>query len=291
MRIGAILFFALLASACQEDVNVGSFLGGGGEGGAPDSGGVGGTEDGGASEGGGFQVRIHMASSTAPFNHQDGLAGQTPLEHVSGIKSLTLYEEAGGEPYLVFDYGQDAAEVDYADGADTVVHTARAADLKDGVYKVARVVHSWVRYRVEATLHSGGLSIPGTFDNFQAMSDDTRYDDTVYDAGDYEYVFDTGTMQFPTSGSGAPIPELPDTGGFSVVFEDGEWAYYFPIDLPVDSSIGSDADVILSVNMHESFRWLDQDETDYADDVFDTTTTSFEPVLHFGANSFALTVQ
>lgn len=290
MQIGAIVFCALLTSACQEDVNVGSFNGGGGQGGT-EEGGAGGSEDGGADEGGGSEVRIHMASSTAPFNHQDGLAGQTPLEHVSGVKSLTLYEQAGGEPYVVFDYGQDAAEVDYANDADTVVYTAKTADLKDGVYKIARVVHSWVRYRVEATLHSGGLSIPGQFDNFQAMSDNTRYDGTVYDAGDYEYVFDTGSMQFPTSGSGAPIPELPDTGGFSVVFEDGEWAYYFPINLPVDSSFGSDADVILGVNMHESFRWMDQDATDYEDGVFDTTATSFEPVLHFGANSFDLTIE
>lgn len=290
MRTGAIVGIVALLSSCQEDVNVGSFLGGGGEGGTGGAQG-GAAPDGGSGQGGGAEVRIHLTSSAAPFQHQDGLAGQTPLSHLSGIKSLTLFEQRGSEPYVVFDYGQDSAEVDYADGADTVVHRAKISELRDGVYTVARVVHSWVKYRVQATLHTNGLSVPGDFDNFQAMSDDTRYDGVVYDAGDYTYVFDTGSMQFPISGSGAPIPEVPDTGGFSVVFEDGEWAYYFPINLPVDSSLETDVDVLLGVNMHESFRWQDQEVEGYEPSVFDTTASSFEPVRRFGANSFQLTIE
>ena len=66
-------------------------------------------------------------------------------------------------------------------------------------------------------------------------------------------------------------------GGFSV--------------LPVTSELTSDLTLVLEVNMHESFRWMDEPTAGFTDGVFDATPTTFEPVLQFGANSFALTVE
>ena len=52
-----------------------------------------------------------------------------------------------------------------------------------------------------------------------------------------------------------------------------------------------DLTLVLAVNMHESFRWMDEAGTGFTDGVFDATPTTFEPVLQFGANSFALTIE
>ncbi|MFO0553846.1 MAG: hypothetical protein U0271_36020 [Polyangiaceae bacterium] len=287
------LFFVTSLFGCGDRVTVGGFDGGGGAGGASDGGGG----AGGASDGGGgassstASIDIHFKSTTAPFAHADGLAGQTPSVHKSGLRSLTLLRDANDpSPFVVFDLGQDSIEIDYADGADTLVYTAHAADLPAGTFTVARVVHNYVRYDVAATLHNGALMLAGTFDNLQVLSDASLVDGTVRDAGYYEYVFHTGGSSFPTSGSNAPIPEWQSAGGFSVRFENGEWAYYFPVSLPLDPNLAQDASVTFEVNMHESFRWQDQALTDYATGVFDVTPTSFEPVMQFGANSFAVTV-
>ena len=184
---------------------------------------------------------------------------------------------------------RDSAEVDYADGADTIAFTAKTADLADGVFTLARVVHSWVRYRVAATMHNG-VVVPGQFDNFQVLSDGTLYEGELYDAGAYTYVFGALGMEFPQSGADAPVPEWEAAGGFSVRFEDGEWAYYFPVNLAIDTDWGADTDVYLDVNMHDSFRWQDQPTAGFTGGVFDVTPTTFEPVLRFGANSFSVSV-
>ena len=296
MRAFLPVSVALSLTACGSTVPVGGFDGGGGQGeaGGADGGGGGSTAtDGGGGAGvGGANIEIHMRSSTAPFAHMDGLAGQTPTMHKSGVRSLTLFRQMGDpEPLEVFDFGQDSVEVDYADGADTLVYTAKAADLPQATFTVARVVHTYVKYDVAATMHYMGLTIPGNFDNMQVMSDGTLVDGTLRDAGYYEYTFNGANQSFPVSGTNAPVPEYDAGGGFNVVFEDGEWAYYFPVNLPVDPSLETDVSVILSVNMHESFRWQDQPTAGYATGVFDVTPTTFEPVLRFGANTFSLSLE
>ena len=286
-----MLFAAIAVAGCSEDIDLGPVAGGAGAGGeAAGAGGAGGEGSGGAPAG--ASIAIHMRSTTAAFTHTDGLSGQTPIAHTSGIKSLQLLRDPNDDnPLTVFDFGQDAMEVDYADGADTLVYTADSAELPTATFTIARVVHSWVKYRIEATMHASGFDLPGEFDNFQALSDNTMYEGTLYQSGDYEYLFDAGSMTFPASGSDAPVPEYEVGGGFSVRFEDGEWAYYFPVNLPVTSELTSDLTLVLEVNMHESFRWMDEPTAGFTDGVFDATPTTFEPVLQFGANSFALTVE
>lgn len=282
---GLLLSLVPLSVGCGRDVEVGQL--GPGEGG---SGGGDGGEGGGGAGGvdpGGAQIHIHFRANTQPFSHADGLSGQTPLSHVSGLKKFELLtDDSDPEPLLVFDYGQEFVEVSYDDGADTVAYSLPAHALPIETYTVARVVHSHVRYRIEATMHNLGLHLPGEFDNLQVLSDDTLIDGELRQAGYYEYEFSTAGQTFPTSGENAPVPEWSETGGFSVKFEDGEWAYYFPVFLPLTPDVPEDVDVVLEVNMFESFRWQDQELPDYAPGVFDTTATSFEPVLRFGANSF-----
>lgn len=261
----------------------------GGEGGTGGTGGVGGEGGGG---GAGPVVRIHLRSSAAPFPHADGLSGQTPLAHASGMRSFQLFADPSDPtPVVVFDLGTGFVEVDYADGADTVVATVPASSLTAGTFTLGRVVHSHVRYRVAATMHAQGMSLPGEFDNLQVMSDGTLLDGALRDAGYYEYAFVAGAQSFPASGTDAPVPEYLGSGGFSVVVEGSEWAYYFPVSLVVDPGTATDVDVYMDVNMHESFRWQEQALPDYAAGVFDATPVAAEPVVRFGANSHAVSVE
>ena len=269
-------------------------LGGGGSGGAGEGGSTTSSGQGGA---GGEQppgpsITIRFRSSTAPFAHGDGLSGQTPLYHVSGVRKLQLFHDADDtDPFTVFDFGDDQVEISYGDGDDTVVVSVPASTLPHGNYSIARVVHTYVRYGVASTMHANGLDLPGAFDNLQVLSDGTTIDGTSHDHGYYEYVFTTNGMDFPTSGTDAPVPEWPETGGIEARLEQGEWSYYFAVQLALTPDVPGDMDLVFDVNMFESFRWQDQDLPAYQPGVFDTTPTSFEPVMRFGANSFGLTLE
>jgi len=284
-----------LAGGCGEDVDVGLF----GEGGAGGESATGGDATGGDAAGGaggsafvGPAITIHLRANAAFFEHTDGLSGQTPIAHSAGMRKFTLYRDASDpEPVTIFDMGEDHVEVGFNDGDDTVVFVADAAAVPNATYTLARVVYGHVRYRVASTLHNGGLNLSGEFDNMQVLSDGSRVDGELRDSGYYEYVFEAAGMEFPTSGTGAAVPEYSVAGGFSVKFEEGEWAYYFPVNLPVTADLTEDIDVVMQVNMFESFRWVDQDEPEFAAGVFDTTATTFEPVLRFGANQFDVLVE
>ena len=185
--------------------------GGGGVGGAGGAGGAGGTAPGGP------VVRIHLRATTAPFAHSDGLAGQTPIAHSSGMRSFQLFKDAADpSPLTVFDYGTGFVEAGYDDGDDTVVAEVDPQGLVAGTYTIGRVVHSHVRYRVAATMHASGYVLPGEFDNLQVMSDETLLDGVLRDRGYYEYVFHALGNDYPQTGNDAPVPEYLGSGGFSV---------------------------------------------------------------------------
>jgi len=300
VRCFALLAFTAACGSEFDDGFEGEGAGGAGGGSEQGGGGAGAGSEGGAGgvggqapEGGAAPaITIRFRSSTAPFPHDDGLAGQTPLSHVSGLRKLQLYPSpTDPNPLTVFDFGSDFVEVSYADGADTPVYTVPASTLPQGLYTVARVVHSHVRYEVASTMHVNGQALPGTYQNLQVLSDGTLLDGQLRNHGYYEYVFSTGYVDFPISGDNAPVPEWSETGGFSTKLENGEWGYYFPIELWVTPELTEDVDIVLEVNMHESFRWQDQSEPGFAPGVFDTVPTAFEPVKRFGANDFALSLE
>jgi hypothetical protein len=297
----ALLPLALLAlaTACGDafDDGFGEEEGGqggtGAEGGGGQGGGGLGDVGGSTGEGGAVpEITIRFRANTDAFVHSDGLSGQTPLAHSGGLRKLELYKDAGDpNPLTVFDFGQDFVVVGFNDGDDTAVHTLPASSLPAGLYTVARAVYSHVRYRVAATMHVGGQALPGEFDNLQVLSDGTTIDGQARNHGYYEYVFSTGGTEFPISGTNAPVPQWSETGGFSAKLEEGEWGYTFPVELLLTPEVTSDIDIVLEVNMHESFRWQDQDDPGFAAGVFDTVPTAFEPVMRFGANDFALTLE
>jgi len=92
-------------------------------------------------------------------------------------------------------------------------------------------------------------------------------------------------------GGGAPVPQVPATGGIALDSAGSDSFYVFPTRVVIDPTVPNDQRAVCEVNVHESFRWQDQDGAGYAPRVYDTTPTSFEPVMAFGANSFTLQLE
>lgn len=247
-------------------------------------------EDGGAvrpaPDDGSPRVFIHLRATTTPVPHDDGLAGQTPLEHRGGIRRFEMLTAAGDPaPVTVIDYGDGYVDCGLDGGDDTLVGSIRTADVPPGHYTVGRTVWTHVRYRVVATMHYMGLAVPGELDNLVAMSDRVELEGTPRAHGWYRYVFRTAGMDYPLEGSGLEFLPAVSSGGFTVRLEAGEAVYDYPIDLEV-ADPGASVRMVMEVDMHESFRWQDQSLPGYATGVLDVTPTSYEPVLRFGANAY-----
>ena len=238
----------------------------------------------------GAKIEIHLRASTASVPHADALSGQTPSDQKIGIRSLSLLTGPGAAPLVVFDHGANAVEAGLNDKDDTVVATVLASSLRAGAYTLARVGISHVRYRVAATMHTLGQSVPGTFDNLQVLSDGSLVDGATRNKGHYRFTFEVGGKVLATQpGEGGPLPEVPSGGGISMSTSGPETAYVFPINLPVDPTIATDVTMLFDINTSENFRWQDEPAAGHQPKVFDVTPTTFEPVKSFGANSFRLT--
>ena len=239
------------------------------------------------SDAGGPWVHVHLRSSQAAVAHAPSTSGQTPGEWWSGVRSLELLRsDTDPAPLLVFSHGDGSVEASYADGADTVVGSARIADLVPGTYTRARVVHTHVRFTIDATLHAGFGPMPGLLDELIVLSDRTTIEGATRMQGDWRTVFRTGGMTFPAEGSGLSLAAVPG-GGFDVSVVDGETVYSFPVLLEVRNDLLTDLNLIFEVNVHEGFRWTDVTATEYVDGVFDFTPGGTEPVVQAGANSYA----
>ncbi len=265
---------------------------GGGDGGATDAGSAadaGDTRDAGVPSG--PRVLVHLTATHAAVTHAPGSAGQTPRDWVSGIRSLHLLRSMDDPaPFLVFSHGDGFVEASYADGADTIVGERPIAELERGTYAWARVVHTHVRFTLDATLHAGFGPMPGVLEDEIVLSDRTTLDGVAYAQGDYSTNFTTAGMSFPSRGSGYAVPAIAG-GGFSARVEDGETAYYFPAPLVVDDTLTTDVHLIFEVDVHEGFRWTDQPTADYAEGVFDITPVGTEPIVQAGANGYTYTAR
>ena len=237
------------------------------------------------------RVTVRIRSNTASFIHDDDAVGQTPLTASGGIRSLRLYRDAPDlAPVELFHRGATPVEVGYEDGDDTIVAHVEPAALPAGHYELARLVQTHSRFRIAGTMHDGADTFAGTFDDVKVMSDGTLLDGTMRDAGYYEYAFEFQGEKTVTTGE-EPVPGWSTTAGAVGVVEDGEWAVYFPIDLTVPEEIDAGTQLIIDVNMYESFRWKDLPGPGYEPRIFDTTPISYEPVVRFGGNAFVMRLE
>ncbi len=243
---------------------------------------------------GGPRVTITMRGSTAPFAHADGFAGETPRMQIVAIKSLWLYRSAADpNPVKVFDHGDAPVEVELVSGKETEIAKVAARSLPAGVFTLAKSGASYVKYAVDARMHSGTAfgALDGFYDNQQVLSDGAILDGKKRKKGDFRYSFVANGATIGTlEGANAPTPVATTAGGISMDMSGPETFYVFPIQMAVDPNVGQDQHVDFELNVHQSFRWQDQGLPGYATGVYDTTPSSFEPVMAFGANAFQLSI-
>lgn len=254
----------------------------------------GGARDGAAADGApieGPRVRIRLAIATEPFAHADGLSGQTPVAQKIGISGLALYtSDADASPLVVYDLGTSFVLADLAAGKSTLLAEVPLRSLRAGRYLRARTFISHVEYEVATQMHAAGLSTAGTIAGTQALTDGVSLLGAARNGGFFHYQFKIGGSPYgaPSEGDGAPMPVVPEGGGFALRKESGRAFYAYPCDVVVDPAATGDRSVTMTLNMDENFRWADQNDPGYRAGVWDATPTTFEPVMKFGANAFEL---
>lgn len=240
------------------------------------------VDDGGAD---GPFVHIHLRVVGDPVEHLPATVGQTPALYAGGMRRFTLRRSVDDRaPMVVFDNGDGFVEAGHLPGDDTIVASVPISGLTAGYFTVGSVVYTHARFEIGATMHASGITLPGRLEQIVAMSDRATLDGRVRSRGYYGAIFRAAGMEFPAEGM-VDVPVLP-SGGFGVSVVDGEHTYTFPVDLPVDPGFGTDVHMVMEVNMHEPFRWEDEDMPGYAAGVFDMTPVGTEPLRQFGANDF-----
>lgn len=264
--------------ACSGTVNVGGFDA------AP-------AVDAGPETSSGPSVFIHLKATTAAFVHVDAWSSQTPKKQTLGIRGLALGVGPNDpNPWLVFDLGSGFMEAPLDDKADTILAKVPASALRNGTYTYAWTYASHVRYQVDATVHTMGNAIPGTFDNLQVLSDNTTIDGQVRSSGYFSFSFLAGGQTYgPTTGANGPLPQTSGAG-ISLTIAQGVARYGFPINLTV-AAPASDMDITLEANTHEDYRWEDDPQAGYTAKVLDVTLpSSFEAVKQFGPNALSVSI-
>ena len=262
----------------------------GGGSGSGSSGGSSGSPGGTSPDPGGPHVTIQIRGTTTPFTHADGFSGETPTREIVAIESLELLRTPDDpSPVKVFDLGASPKEADLVSGATTDVAKVAIATLPAGVFTSAKVGVAYVRYSVAARLHTDIGPVDGRYDNEQVLSDGAMLEGSARKKGFFRYSFAVGATTYGTlEGEDAPTPVATTAGGISMDMSGPETFYVFPVTVAIDPQVGHDQTALFDVNVDASFRWQDQALSGYSPGVFDTTTTAFEPVMAFGANSFQL---
>lgn len=237
----------------------------------------------------GAQVTLALRGSVTPVPHTDGFASQTPKSQYVAVRSLWLLESAGDpSPLKVADLGTAAVETDLVSGKTNDIATVSLKSLRAGTYTIAKVGVAWVRYRVAARLHNG-VATDGRYDNVEALSDGVLFEGVARQKGWFRSAFGIGDTTYGTlENNDAPLPQLASSGGMTLETVGPDSFYVFPMHVTIDPNEPKDQRIVCEVNVHESFRWKDEVTSGYATNVFDTTPTTYEPVMSFGASAFSL---
>lgn len=288
----SVLVVPVLFAACGGEAGTVGPPPGSSSGSSGASGSSGGGSGTGVDDPGGPRLTLALRGSVTPVTHADALSGQTPSRQIVAIKSLWLYTSAADpSPVKVLDLGAKSVETDLVTGVTSEIGTVALRSIPAGTYTLAKVGTAYVRYSVAARMH-GPITVDGRYDNVQALSDGAVIDGSTRAKGWYRYAFSVGAMPYGVvEGEGAPVPQVPATGGIALDSAGSDSFYVFPTLVVIDPTVPNDQRAVCEVNVHESFRWQDQDGPGYAPRVYDTTPTSFEPVMAFGANGFTLQLE
>lgn len=238
-------------------------------------------------------VTLSLRGSKDVLPHADGLASQTPIKQGVAVRSFWLMKDASDPaPLKVADIGPASVETDLVSGATSDITSVPIKSLPAGSYTIAKVGVAYVRYTIAARLHAGGFPTDGTYDNVEALSDNAIIDGVARKKSWFKSTFNVGGKPVAsTENEGAPLPALAESGGMRLETVGSESYYVFPLKVTLDPTYPANMRLVIDVNVHESFRWVDQGAMGYAPKVFDTTPTSYEPVMSFGASAFKVTYE
>lgn len=289
-----IVLSLVLAFACGDDDQ--TSLDAGGDAPAVDSGPMvdagddaGPPSDAFVGDSGAASIAIRITASGDVFPHADLLSGQTARATLAGVRGLSLHRSMSDpDPLVLFRAEGADVEVGYVPGDNTLLTTVPASSLAPGSYTFARLVQTYARYDVDATLHRLEGTTGGVVSSFQVIANGTEVGGETYDAGHYELMFSSAEFSEEWTGEDGAFPDISATAGAIGIVEDGEWVVYFPIQLEIDEPPAESGTLSVEVNMFESFRWTDLILLGYLPGVFDVTALSFEPVLRFGGNAFEM---
>ena len=241
----------------------------------------------------GPSYEVHLRATQAPVTFTDGYSGETPLDQRIGIRTLTLLRAANDPaPVVVFDNGANAVEAGLNDGDDTVCGYGLPSSIPAGTFTVARVTVGYYDFKVAATLHSNGTVVPGDYHDLEVLTNGTRVSGATFNQGHYSFTFEvSGTAYGTLTGDDLVTPVDDAPGGLSLVASSGEADYVFPVNVTTNPALASTVKVVLTVNTYRNFRWQDETKGGYEAGVFDTTPSSYEPVMSFGANSFTVALE
>jgi hypothetical protein len=247
-----------------------------------------GSEAGSEASAGSASVVLHVRATTKPVAHDDGLSGQTPRDEYIGYQGLQLMTSRDDpNPVTIFEL-PTYVEARLNDGDDTILARTPAASLKAGSYSWARTFVTHARYKVNATVHDAGVDTAGEYETLLVLSDDTEVGGRKRKSGEAQTYFRAGGQTFGPTETTMVLPSRWEKGGMTFEIDRGRASYVYPVILLVDPTIGADVHVTFEVNMHECFRWEDQQGAAYQPGVWDVTLTGYEPVKQFQANGFTI---
>jgi hypothetical protein len=191
---------------------------------------------------------------------------------------------------VTFSGGEVEATIN--DGSDTIVATVPANRFAVGTYQVARIYVTHVTSSFDATLHPAtGPAVLGVFTHRLVLSESSLDGAPAY-AGDLHHTFVAGgstlaKFDCSTNNNNACPDVLPwSRGALALTIDKGIGWYTLPVSLTVDASFAQhDSDLFFDVNVHEDVRWQDKPTSGFSPGVYDTTATTYEPVVQFGPNS------
>lgn len=227
-------------------------------------------------------LSIYVEGDVTPKPFDDGLSGQTPqnyLMYFSSVELLRSFDDA--TPLVLADHGDGSMEVDML-SKTRVVHVP-SDSLPLGVYTHGRARLAAVSFDIDATVHHQEMILPGQVEVFGVLSD-TIVDGVQRSKGEASYTFMGYTVQ-------GTLPPLPSTAIGALIEEDGSTYLVFAFSQPVfiSSVMEQDMTVTIVFEVHESFRWQDQDLPGFQPQVFDVTTSmESEPVVCFGATGYRI---
>lgn len=246
--------------------------------------------DGGPSTESGPLVEVHVVATHAPTSHPAGTAGQTPITHSLLIQGLSFFTGASDTTETVLLEGL-AVDTRFDDNVDTTIGKAPLSKLPPGRYVRARVPVGYAKWSVTGRLHSGIGTADGRYDSLIAMADGISLEGSVRARGWTSVVFTTPGFAPTRTETTSPLPQPPSDSPF-VLSTEGNVAFYeFPVDFTIEPGIDRDLKAILTMNTHEDFRWIDAPIVGNTAGVWDTTTSAYETIVGFGANSATLTIE